>query len=120
MPTAWRRVALQVLESPNGDLFTQPVLQAIEAFFSNENLTLAAGKTWRTVSANIFSVVDGKRILFENNDSLFHTLRYGDPSVEVLRERVAAAMTGDEIHEDVHQFFAKLMAMMGALPDASQ
>ena len=120
VPTAWRRVALQVLESPNGDLFTQPVLQAIEAFFSNENLTLAAGKTWRTVSANIFSVVDGKRILFENNDSLFHTLRYGDPSVEVLRERVAAAMTGDEIHEDVHQFFAKLMAMMGALPDASQ
>ena len=120
VPAAWRRVALQVLESPDGDLFTQPVLQAIEAFFSDQNLTLAAGKTWRTVTANIFSVVDGKRILFENNDSLFHTLRKGDPPVEVLRERVAAAMTVDEIHEDVHRFFAKLMSMLGTAPDGSR
>lgn len=113
VPPAWRRVALQVLGSPDADLFTQPVLQAIDAFFSDQNLTLPPGKTWRTVTANIFAVLDGKRILFENNDSLFHTLRKGDPSVEVLRERVATAMTADEIHEDVHRFFAKLMAMTG-------
>jgi len=113
VPTAWGRVALQVLETPDGDLFTQPVLQVIETFFSEQNLTLAAGKTWRKVTANIFSVLDGKRILFENNDSLFHALRKGTPPVEVLRERVAAAMTADEIHEDVHRFFAKLRAMMG-------
>jgi len=114
VPTAWRRVALQLLETPDGDLFTQPVLQAIATFFSDQNLTLAEGKIWRTVTANIFSVVDGTRILFENNDSLFHVLRKGDPRVEVLRERVAAAMKDDEIHEDVHRFFAKLRAMMGS------
>jgi hypothetical protein len=114
VPTAWRRVALQVLESPEDDLFAQPVLQMIDAFFSDQNLTLATGKTWRTVTANIFAMVDGKRILFENDDSLFHGLRKGAPSVEVLRERVAAAMTADEIHEDVHRFFAKLMAMVSA------
>ena len=117
---AGRWGALQGLESPYGYLFTQPVLQVIDAFVSDQNLTLAAGKTWRTVTANIFSVVDGKRILFENNDSLFHTLRKGDPSVEVLRERVAAAMTADEIHDDVHRFFAKLMEMMGTVPDVSR
>jgi hypothetical protein len=113
VPPAWQRVALQSLNNLDGDLFNQPVLQAIDVFFADQNLTLAPGKTWRTVTANIFAVLDGKRILFENNDSLFHTLRRGEPSVEVLRERVATAMTADEIHEDVHRFFAKLMAMTG-------
>ena len=121
VPTAWRRVALQVLESPEDDLFAQPVLTSIDAFFSDQNLTLAAGKTWRTVTANIFAVVDGKRILFENDDSLFHGLRKGAPPVEVLRERVAAAMTAEEIHEDVHRFFGKLVGMVStnALPSTS-
>lgn len=109
---AWRRAALQVLQLPEDDLFTQPVLQAIDQFFADENLTLPASKTWRNVSANIFQEVDGKRILFKNDASLFHSLRRGDPTVEVLRERVAAVMTADEIHEDVHQFFGKLMAMV--------
>jgi hypothetical protein len=113
VPPAWRRAALQNLNDLDGDLFNQPVLQAISAFFSDQNLTLPSGKTWRTVTANIFAVLDGKRILFENNDSLFHTLRRGEPSVEVLRERVATVMTADEIHEDVHRFFAKLIAMTG-------
>lgn len=114
VPTAWRRVALQLLEAPaEGDLLTQPVVQMIDTFFSDQNLMLAPGKTWRTVNANIFEMVDGKRILFEDDDSLFHSLRKGAPSVEVLRERVAAAMAADEIHEDVHHFFAKLIALVG-------
>ena len=111
VPTAWRRVVLQMLESPDGDLFTEPILQVIDVFFSDQNLTLPIGKTWKTVSANIFSVVDGKRILFENTDSLFHLLRTGNTSVSVLRESVAAAMSADEIHDDVHRFFSKLVAM---------
>lgn len=111
VPSAWRLVVLQVLGSPVADLFTAPVLKVIDTFFSDQNLTLAPGKTWRTVAANIFTVVDGKRVLFEDSDSLFHILRNGEPSVEVLRERVAAAMTADEIHEDVHRFFEKLRAM---------
>ena len=109
---AWSRAALQILQLPQNDLFAQPVLQTIDQFFADENLTLPASKTWRNVSANIFQEVDGKRILFKNDASLFHTLRSGDPTVEVLRERVAAVMTADEIHEDVHQFFGKLMTMV--------
>ncbi len=122
VPPAWRRVALQLLDCPEaeGDLITQPVVQLIDAFFAEQNLTLAPRKTWRTVSANIFAVVDGKRILFEDDDSLFHSLRKGNPSVEVQPERVAAAMTSDEIHDDVHRFFVKLMVMVGAIPDAAR
>lgn len=111
VPSAWRRVALHASGGLEADLFTEPVLRMIDVFFADQNMMLAPGKTWRTVTANIFEVVDGKRILFSDSDSLFHTLRKGNPSVEILRERVATAMTPDEIHNDVHQFFAKLMAM---------
>jgi hypothetical protein len=61
----------------------------------------------------VFSVVDGKRILFENNESLFQQLRKGAPPVQLIREQVALSMTADEIHEDVHQFIAKLKALTG-------
>jgi hypothetical protein len=96
-----------------GDLFAQPVRQVIDQFFADENLTLPASKTWRNVGASIFGVVNGKRILFENDTSLFHILRNGTPSVELRRERVASAMTAAEIHEDVHGFFEKLMVLVG-------
>ena len=110
VPAPWRHAALALLQCTEDDFFAQDALQTIDGFFTDQNLTLAAGRTWRNVTASIFSVLDGKRILFENNDSLFHKLRGTSLPVEVLRERVAALMTADEIHEDVHQFFAKLMA----------
>ncbi len=112
VPEAWKRAALRLLNCGDDDLFVQSALSAINTFFVDENLTLASGKSWRSVSANIFSAVNGKRILFEDNDSLFHTLRNGSPSVELIRESIAAAMTADEIHEDVHGFFDKLRAMV--------
>ena len=61
----------------------------------------------------MFTVVNGKRILFEDDNSLFHQLRNGSPSVELIREQIAVNMTADEIHEDVHQFMAKLVSLTG-------
>lgn len=110
VPAAWKRATLALLLCSEDDLFALDTMRAIDAFFVDQNLTLPAGRTWRSVTANIFSVLDGKRILFENDDSLFHTLRTATPTVEVLRERVAGLMIADEIHDDVHQFFAKLVA----------
>jgi hypothetical protein len=114
VPEAWKRAALQQMACGEDNLFAQPVLQAIDRFFVDQNLALPRGKTWRNVTANIFSVVDGKRILFENDDSLFHQLRNGTPPVELVREQVAINMVVDEIHEDVHQFIGKLVALAGA------
>jgi AAA ATPase domain/AAA domain, putative AbiEii toxin, Type IV TA system len=112
VPTAWNRAILQIMNSDEEDLFAQPVLEIVAQFFADENLSLSKGKTWRTVSADIFNVVNGKHILFEGDSSLFHLLRKNIPSIEVLRERIASFMKSEEIHEDVHQFFQKLIAMV--------
>lgn len=114
VPPSWRRASALAMQCAEDDLFAQPVLQAIDQFFADENFTLSSGKTWRNVSANIFGAVNGKRILFENDNSLFHILRNGGSPVELRRELVAASMQADEIHNDVHQFFAKLIAMVNA------
>jgi hypothetical protein len=108
---AWKRAALRYFECED-NLFTQPISSAIDKFFTEQNLTLPPGRTWRNVSANVFSVVDGKRILFENNDSLFHQLRNSSPSVRINRDQVAMQMLSDEIHEDVHIFLNKLVALV--------
>ena len=112
VPDAWRRAALRLLDATETPLFAQPVLQKIVDFFAEQNLTLPPGKTWKTVTANVFSVVDGKRILFEDQDSLFHRIEAGSPSLNLIREQVAMSMTADEIHEDVHKFIAKLIALV--------
>ncbi len=112
VPEAWKRAVLSQFGCDEYNLFAQPVLQMIDNFFAGQNLTLPPGKTWRGVSANIFTVVDGKRILFENDDSLFHQLRNGSPSLQVLREEVAMRMLADELHEDVHNFIGKLVALV--------
>ncbi len=114
VPNAWKRAALQQSNYAEDDLFAQSILQVISEFFAAENLTLPAGKTWRNVTANVFSVVDGKRILFENDHSIFQQLRNGEPRVQIIREQVAMSMTVDEIHEDVHHFISKLVALVGA------
>ena len=114
VPDAWKRAALRLMKCGEDDLFAQPVLIAIGKFFADENLTLPPDKTWRNVTANVFSVVDGKRILFENDGSLFHQLRNGSPSILLIRDEVAVSMEPEEIHEDVHLFFGKLNALTGA------
>ena len=113
VPSAWKRAAVSMMQCGEDDIFAQPVLQVIDNFFSDQNLTLPRGGLWRNVSANVFSVVDGKRILFENDDSLFHQLRNGSPSLNLIREQVAASMVAEEIHEDVHVFFGKLAGLAG-------
>jgi AAA ATPase domain len=111
VPDAWRRAALQQLQLAADDLFAQSTQKIIDDFFIDQNLTLPPGRTWRQVSANVFSVVNGKKILFENADGLFQQLRAADPPVSLIREAVALSMTADEIHEDVHEFIAKVRAM---------
>ena len=106
VPEAWIQAATK------GELFHDPAAQAITRFFKSENLSLPEGETWRTVGASIFKVLDGKKLLFESENSLFHRLRKCDTPVVLPREAVAAAMKPEEIHQDVHDFFAKLQRVV--------
>lgn len=111
VPEAWKRAALRTLRLSEDDLFAQSTLAIIDNFFTDQNLTLPPGRDWRTVRANVFGAVDGKRLLFEQVDGLFHQLRNADSPLQLIREDVALSMTLEELHEDVHQFVVKLKQM---------
>ena len=51
---AWRRAVAQTLQIGGDDLFAASVMQSVDQFFADENLTLPKGKNWRDISANIF------------------------------------------------------------------
>ena len=108
VPDAWIRAALKYLEINPDELFSAPINKLISDFFASENLTLPKGKSWNNLTARVFKDVDGKRLLFEDDNSLFHILRNNEPSVALIRESIAVNMIADEIHEDVHAFFKKL------------
>lgn len=114
VPDAWKRAALRQLQLSDGDLFAQATLRQIDDFFVDQNLTLPPSRTWRNVPANVFSVVDGKKILFGDADALFHRLKCGEPPVQLVREQIALNMTTEEIHDDVHDFIARVVAMTGS------
>jgi hypothetical protein len=119
---AWIRAASKLLGLVEDNLFFLQVKSEIEKFFAEENLTLPANQHWRNVSANVFGVVDGKKLLYENRDSLFQRLRTaknGFGGVDLIRESVAGQMRADEIHNDVHEFFRRLIALVPAQTVAS-
>jgi len=111
VPAAWRRALLKRIGRDAPDEIINPMLQIVDTFFSEQNLTLSPGRTWRDVTANIFSVVDGKRILFENDDSLFQSLRNASPPSPLVREEIALNMLENEIHDDVHGFMRRLSSL---------
>jgi len=108
VPDAWKRAITKDPVFALGEVFAAPTLTCIDHFFADQNLMLPPGRTWRNVAANVFQVVDGKRILFESQDSLFHQLHVIEPELYTLREKVAGAMEPDEIHDDVLALFKKL------------
>lgn len=108
VPDAWIRTVLKEMGFPDINLITDPVVRLINEFFIEQGLTLPAGRSWKNVSANVFQVVDGKRILFENDESLFNNIVDANHGVLPTREKIAANMTPDEIHADVLGFFDKL------------
>jgi len=60
VPEAWEGAALRQLGVESDSLFAQPIRKMIIDFFASQNLTLPPQQSWRTVSANVFKVVDGK------------------------------------------------------------
>lgn len=112
---AWKRAAEKELFGQAEGLFSElltPVYGLIDTFFQGQNLILPPNTAWRTVNAEVFKNIDGKRFLFSKDDALYHQLKaLPDLDLKLNRSAVAAAMTADEIHDDVHSFFANLQAI---------
>ncbi|MDR3246912.1 MAG: AAA family ATPase [Prevotellaceae bacterium] len=107
VPEAWKRAVQK--EGNIQDLFMEPYNNLIEEFFLRENLTLPTGNTWKNVKAQVFSIIDGKKLLFENKDSLFEQIKnVDDLKLKINRSMVASAMTQEEIHNDIDVFFNNL------------
>jgi len=104
---AWKKAVLDSLNINDFDLYTNKYQEIIDEFFLEQNLNLPKGFNWSNVKANIFQEVNGKRILFENSDSLFQRLKDVN-DVKVNREKVAINMSKEMIHEDVKLFFEHL------------
>jgi len=111
VPEAWRRAILDIRNDQENNIFNQPMQEMIDRFFAEQNLTLPPGNTWRDVNANIFEVVDGKRILFEQQESLFQKL-YQTYEIKINRETVSKNFIPEELHADVFDFFEKLAATL--------
>ncbi len=105
VPDSWIRAARQ--KNQRDEKVFKAIEEQIEEFFASENLTLPPNQTWKTVKANVFQVVDGKKLLFKKSDCLFQRLQ-DKFQIKLTRRTVAENMTASEIHDDVHQFFAKL------------
>lgn len=110
VPEAWKEAVLDCRNETAFDLFNNEYASIIDDFFAEQGLELPRGYTWQNVKANVFQVVDGKKILFENSDSLFHRLRQKE-ELKVNREKVATNMPHEYIHADVHFVFKKLEAL---------
>jgi AAA15 family ATPase/GTPase len=111
VPDAWKKAVRQVLGSGDS-LFLSPIYKIIDQFFADQNLTLPPGKNWIDLSTNIFMEVNGKKILFDWEKSLFNGLRTSNKELSVTREAVAGAMSEHEIHQDVKRLFAKIGLMV--------
>ncbi|MEG1562848.1 MAG: AAA family ATPase [Bacteroides sp.] len=84
-------------------------VQLIDDYSASQNLTLPPSATWRDVQANVFAVVDGKKLLFENKDALFFLIKnVGKEALKINRQAVASSMLGLEIHQDILDFFEAL------------
>jgi predicted ATPase len=107
VPNAWKR-AVQTITKQDG-LFLQSYNNVIDLFFEEQNLTLPKGSNWNNVKADIFSVLDGKKLLFENQYSLFQKIKNIDnTNLKINRSAIASVMTIDELHEDIVLFFNNL------------
>lgn len=107
---AWKRT----VEKEFDGVFLQSSYDVIDDVFNGQNLTLPSGSTWKNVKAQIFSILDGKKLLFENTDSLFHQIRLlNNSDLKINRTAVASSMLAEEIHEDVDFFFKNLEKIVG-------
>lgn len=109
VPSAWKKAAAQMLQYEVGSLFMQDYNDIIDLHFNSENLNLPPNSSWKNVDASIFKVLDGKKLLFQNPNSLFEKLKIRSNSqLKLNRISISSNMESEEIHQDIEHFFNNL------------
>jgi hypothetical protein len=113
VPEAWKKAVLDALNTNEFSIFNNKYQEIIDDFFAEQSLPLNPPKnfTWVNIKANIVQVVDGKKILFENLDSLFHRIKQVE-GLKINREKVSINMSEEMIHEDIVHFFTHLSTIV--------
>jgi len=111
IPEAWKNAVLDALNLNDFDLYSNKYQIIIDDFFVEQGLSLPKGFRWSNVKANIFQALNGKKILFENKDSLFQRIK-SENDLKINREKVSANMSVEMIHEDILAFFDHLSAIV--------
>lgn len=112
VPDAWKRAVCSILnyDFEQLNIYTQPYFELIDNFFNGENLTLPQNSSWKELNANIFKVLDGKKLLFENEDCLFEQIKnLSNNTIKVNRLIVSSTMKETELHQDIVNLFANLV-----------
>jgi hypothetical protein len=114
IPEAWKRAVLDALNTDKFISFNNIYQEIIDDFFAEQSIPLSPPKnfTWVNIKANIVQAVDGKKILFENSDSLFYRIQQVE-GLKINREKVSINMSEEMIHEDIVHFFAHLSMIVG-------
>lgn len=109
IPEIWKKAVANKMTANLEDLIIQNYLKLIDEYFSDQGLFLPPHANWKTLGAATYKVVDGKKILFENRDSLFEKIKmYGHEDLKINRTLIAQSMNTDEIHKDIEDFFKNL------------
>lgn len=113
IPEVWKKAVAEKLNIDINGIFFQPYLELIDDYFSQQGLMLPPRSTWKDLQAATFKVIDGKKILFEYNDSLFQTIKkYSNGELKINRILLAQNMNPDEIHQDIEHFFNNLESIV--------
>jgi nitrate reductase NapAB chaperone NapD len=116
--SAWHRV----IGNKTGQVFsidTMNETKIIDDFFENERLNLNKSENYRTIDANVFKMTDGKKMLFESKDSLFNQLKKANTNLTINRDTISRAMTQEELHQDIIDFFEKMTDLHNIEPEKS-
>ncbi len=109
VPGAWKRAVAEEIAESEDSIFLTPFFELIDSFFVGQSLVLPPGAGWNNVQAKAFEAIDGKKLLFEDRDSLFKRIEsFDDRHLKINRQKVARNMRAEEIHQDIVAFFNAL------------
>ena len=118
VPEAWKRAGLKAAED-QFPIASQAAAATVESFFREQSGGLPVN--WLNPAEQAFRDLDAKQMLFEARkarddgfDSL--TARLYDRQVVVTRRDVAAAMSSQEIHDDIKGLFRLILAALKRQP----